>query len=414
MIQKRILLIGGNFYPELTGIGKYNGEMVDFLAKSGYQCTVITSYPYYPFWKVQAPYTKHNWWYRKELKAVTNSNSEVTVYRCPQYVPAKPTGTKRILLDFSFCISCFFVIVPLLFKKKFDHVITVAPCFQIGLIGLLYKKIKKAQFIYHIQDLQIDAARDLKMIQSKAVISCLLAIEKFILKNADIVSSISPGMIKRIEAKYQRVVTYFPNWVDTKCLYPLAEKQKLKEEFGFNASDFIVLYSGAIGEKQGLEDIIHTASLLSQLPNLKFVICGSGPYKEKLQDLKEKLGVKNLSFLSLQPLDKLNNFLNMADVHLVLQKANASDLVMPSKLTSILSVGGVALVSTTKNSSLFEMVDSNNIGFVVEPENKEVLTEAIKKIMHSDKENISHNAFNYAQKNFSIDKVISQFAKCLV
>ena len=118
MIQKRILLIGGNFYPELTGIGKYNGEMVDFLAKSGYQCTVITSYPYYPFWKVQAPYTKRNWWYRKEVKAVTNSNSEVTVYRCPQYVPAKPTGTKRILLDFSFCISCFFVIVPLLFKKK--------------------------------------------------------------------------------------------------------------------------------------------------------------------------------------------------------------------------------------------------------------------------------------------------------
>ena len=60
------------------------------------------------------------------------------------------------------------------------------------------------------------------------------------------------------------------------------------------------------------------------------------------------------------------------------------------------------------------MVNGNNIGVVVEPENKEVLTEAIKKIIHFDKENISHNAFNYAQKNFSIDNVISHFAKCLV
>ena len=414
MNQKRILLLGGNFYPELTGVGKYNGEMVDFLAKSGYDCTVITSYPYYPFWKVQSPYHKISWWYRKEIKKVPGAKTDVKIYRCPQYVPSKPSGSKRILLDFTFCLSCFFRILPLLFNKKFDHIIAVAPSFQIGLIGLFYSKIKRAQLIYHVQDLQIDAARDLKMIRSKRLINVLLGIERFILKHADIVSSISPGMIKRIEAKCNRTITYFPNWVDTKCLYPMTEKIQLKESFGFGGSDFIILYSGAIGEKQGLEDIIHTANLLSQIPNLKFVICGSGPYKEKLMHLKESLGIDNVFFLSLQPFEKLNALLNMADVHLVLQKANASDLVMPSKLTSILSVGGVALVTTSKNSSLFEMVDTNKIGVVVEPENKEELTVAIKRLMNFDKEKISSNAFTYAQQNFSIDTVFSRFTQCLI
>jgi colanic acid biosynthesis glycosyl transferase WcaI len=411
MKQKRILLIGGNFYPELTGIGKYNGEMADFLTTTDYQCTVITSYPYYPYWKIQKPYSGKAWWYKKETKQI--ANSAITIYRCPQYVPKNPTGSRRMLLDLSFCISSFFKVFHLLFKKKYDYVITVAPCFQIGLVGLFYKKIKGAKLIYHVQDLQIDAARDLKLVRSKSLINILLKIERFILKYADVVSTISPGMIKKIETKYKRSVAYFPNWVDTKVLYPLPQKQKLKKEFGFEPTDFIALYSGAIGEKQGLEDIIYTAKLLSKIPNLKFVICGSGPYKQKLKMLKEELGANNVYFLSLQPIEKLNGLLNMADLHLVLQKANASDLVMPSKLTSILSVGGVALITTTKDSSLYEMVSTNNIGIVTEPESRGELTAAIEKLIYTNKESISKNAASYAINWFSIEKVFQRFTACL-
>jgi colanic acid biosynthesis glycosyl transferase WcaI len=413
MTQKRILLIGGNFFPELTGIGKYNGEMADFLANTGYECTVITSYPYYPFWKVQKPYRGKSYWYKKENRFVANSTIPVSIYRCPQYVPKNPTGAKRMLLDLTFFLSVFVKVFQLLFKKKYDYVITVAPSFQIGLIGLFYKKIKNAKLIYHVQDLQVDAARDLKIIRSKRLIKVLLKIERFILKHADVVSTISAGMIKKLEAKYPRTISYFPNWVDTKVLYPLQEKQKLKAGFGFKSTDIIALYSGAIGEKQGLEDIIYAAKFLSKIPTLKFVICGTGPYKEKLETLKEELGVNNVCFLSLQPIEKLNNFLNMADIHLVLQKANASDLVMPSKLTSILSVGGVAIITTSKNSSLYEMVSVNNIGVIAEPESQEKLAAAIEKTIYADKEPISKNAASYAKEFFSIEKVFNHFTTCL-
>lgn len=413
MRSKRILFIGGNYFPEPIGIGKYNGEMIDMLAREGHYCTVVTSYPYYPQWKVQKPYAQKPLWFKKELKHVDGkySSPAIQVYRCPQYIPSRPTGKARMMLDFTFCVSAFFLVMCLLFRKKYDLVIVVAPCFQLGLLGILYKKIKGVKFLYHIQDLQIDVARDLNMIKSPRIISILLKAEKYILKNADIISSISPGMIKKIKGKCNKDVVLFPNWVDTSVYFPLAERESLKKEFDFSPSDKIVLYSGAIGEKQGLENIIHIAKSLEHFSNLKFVICGSGPYRDALYTLQKKLSLKNVVFLQLQPLHKLNHFLNMADIHLVLQKSNASDLVMPSKLTTILSVGGVSIITANKNSSLYQEVQANNMGVLVEPDNRSELLAAIESTLNNDNAHINKNARAYAENFLSIQKVISGFTE---
>jgi colanic acid biosynthesis glycosyl transferase WcaI len=410
---KRILFIGGNYFPEPIGIGKYNGEMIDMLAKEGHYCTVVTSYPYYPQWKVQKPYAQKPLWFKKEVKQINGNYASpaIHVYRCPQYIPARPTGKARMMLDFTFFVSAFLLVIGLLFRKKYDLVIIVAPCFQLGLLGILYKKIKGAKFLYHIQDLQIDVARDLRMIKSARIISILLKAEKYILKKADIISSISPGMIKKIKAKCNKDVIFFPNWVDTSLYFPLAEREALKKEFNFSPADKIVLYSGAIGEKQGLENIIHIAKSLEHFNNLKFVICGSGPYRDTLYTLQKTLSLKNVVFLQLQPIHKLNQFLNMADIHLVLQKSNASDLVMPSKLTTILSVGGVSIITANKNSSLYQVVEANNMGVLVEPDNRSELLAAIERTLNNDNAHINKNARAYAEKFLSIQKVISGYTE---
>lgn len=413
MHNKKLLLIGGNFYPELTGIGKYNGEMIDQLSRLGFQCSVMTSYPYYPHWKVQAPYTRRWFWFQTETKPVANAVHPVTVYRVPQYVPGKPSGMKRMASDFSFSFSCFIKIVQLIFLRKFDYVITVAPGFHVGLMGILYKWLRGAKIIYHVQDLQIDAARDLNMIKQKGLLAALLKVERYILRKADYVSTISPGMMKRIEEKCHRPVLFFPNWADTDALHPVADKATLKAEFGFDKNDFVVLYSGAIGEKQGLEDLLKTSRSLTTVAHMKFVICGSGPYKETLVRMKEDQELTNVFFLPLQPIEKLNRLLNMADVHLVLQKANTSDLVMPSKLTNILSVGGVAIVAASEGSSLHQLVKEKNIGILIEPENTEALAGAVKKAAAENTGQLSTNASNYAREYLAIDRIFSRFVSQL-
>ena len=44
----KILVYGINYSPELTGIGKYTGEMVEWLAAQGHEVRVINAPPYYP------------------------------------------------------------------------------------------------------------------------------------------------------------------------------------------------------------------------------------------------------------------------------------------------------------------------------------------------------------------------------
>ncbi|MEO6187433.1 MAG: WcaI family glycosyltransferase, partial [Ginsengibacter sp.] len=382
---KRILFIGGNFSPEQTGIGKYSGEMLDWLSKDGFDCCIITTFPYYPQWKVQAPYTKSRFWYKKET--VENGGKEgmsLSIIRCPHYVPKNPTGLKRVISDFTFFVTCSFVVIWMLFKKRFDFVFTVAPPFHLGLLAILYKKIRRAKCLYHIQDLQIEVAQNLHILKSKFFFNILLRMEKYILKSSDFVSTISEGMVKKIKIKCKKDILLLPNWVDVKKFFPIENRKDLKLLFNLCPEERVILYSGAIGEKQGLEAILHSAKHFESSPGIKFVICGSGPYKEKLLELNKSMALKNVVFMPLQPFEKLNYLLNVADVHLVLQKNGASDLTMPSKLSTIFSVGGVSIVTASAGSCLHDVINAANSGITIEPENQNALNSAIRYALTND------------------------------
>jgi colanic acid biosynthesis glycosyl transferase WcaI len=119
--------------------------------------------------------------------------------------------------------------------------------------------------------------------------------------------------------------------------------------------------------------------------------------------------LQNVIFLPLQPKEKFNEFLNMADLHLVLQKADANDLVMPSKLSTILSVGGLALVTACKESSLHDIISRHEMGILVEPENRTALIDSIKKALQESFGFIQDNARGFASEYLTINKVIENF-----
>jgi len=409
-MKKRILLIGYNFNPEPTGIGKYSGEMISWLGEKGYDCSVVTTYPYYPFWKVQEPYYKNRFWYKTESQELS-SGGKIKVHRCPIYVPSKPTGLRRILLDLSFLVSAALKMIQLIPGKKFDYVITVVPSFQFGLLGIFYKMLRPTKFLYHIQDMQIEAARDLKLIQSPIIIKGLFKIENLIFKHADYISTISEGMAAKIKLKANKKIYLLSNWVNVNLFKPIEDKPLLKKEFDFEATDKVVLYSGAMGEKQGLEMIIHAAKALRSEPHIKFLLCGSGPYSTKLISMTNELRLTNVQFLPLQPLAIFNRILNMADLHLVIQKSQASDLVMPSKLTTILAVGGLALVTANKNSELHNLIHAHGIGILVDADDQSSLIEGILKATRGNWEGVTTKARKYAEDHLSIDSILHSYEK---
>lgn len=403
----RILIYGINYAPELTGIGKYTGEMATWLAGQGHDVSVVTAMPYYPEWEVHKSY-KGKLWHKEMLDGVK-------VYRCPLYVPKNVTSVKRIIHEFSFLASILPIWFLTLFQQKYDVVFCISPPFHLGLLPLLYARIRGSKFINHIQDLQVDAAKDLGMIKNKRFLDIMFSTEKYIFDTGDFVSTISTGMQRKISEKYidEDKLFLFPNWVDENAIYPLTKDQSLRREFGINNDDKIILYSGNLGEKQGLEIIIEVARSFTKRKDVHFIISGTGGGKERLIRMAEEHNLKNIKFYPLQPYEKLSALLAMADIHLVLQKKSASDLVMPSKLTGILAAAGCALVTAPPGTSLYHIIHRHQMGILVEPESAEALREGIENALSMNLDVVRNNARRYAEKYLSKNGILREFEEKL-
>lgn len=403
-----ILIFDINYAPELTGVGKYTGEMGSWLAQQGHSVRVITAMPYYPEWDVHETY-KGKLWFTEVIDGVT-------VHRCPFYVPRNVTAVTRILHEFSFIASSLVYWLSVFLSKRYDVVISISPPFHVGVLPVLYAKLRNVPLWGHIQDLQIDMAKELGMLKNKKFLDLMFTVEAFILKRCTVVSTISEGMVRKVEAKriLKSECVLFPNWVDDTYIKPLPAEQSLRGELNLRDEDKVVLYSGSLGEKQGLELIIESARHFADRKEIKFLIVGSGGGKARLQALVETYGLTNVSFHPLQPYEKLSALLATADLHLVLQKKSASDLVLPSKLTGILAAGGCALVSAMPGTTLHDVVNQHRMGILIEPESLEALIAGIDQALRSDLSVIKHNARQFARKNLDKEAILQAFERKLL
>jgi colanic acid biosynthesis glycosyl transferase WcaI len=175
----------------------------------------------------------------------------------------------------------------------------------------------------------------------------------------------------------------------------------------------VFFYSGAIGEKQGLEIILEVApSITQKYPDVVFVISGSGPYREKLKQEVVDKAINNILFIDLQPIPVFNQLLNYAYCHLVVQKESAGDLLLPSKLTNILAVGGLSIITAVKGTTLYDVINEHQMGALIQPENVLAFEEAIEELAQlNDVEvsKISQNASNYAETYLNKANVIDNF-----
>ncbi len=400
----KILVYGINYSPELTGIGKYTGEMVEWMASQGHEVRVITAPPYYPEWQVGKHYS--SWRYRREEGAAT-------VWRCPLYVPKQPSTLKRLIHLGSFALSSFF---PLMAQRRWkpDRIIGVVPTLFCTPGMRLLGKLSGARTLLHIQDYEVDAMLGLGMAgkgKGGKVARLASAFERSGLHNVDYVSTISRSMMNKAQEKgvAAEKVIFFPNWSEVARFRDVApaDVAALRAQLGLAEAHKIVLYSGNIGEKQGLENVIDAAAALSDKP-WQFVIVGQGGGKARLEKMARERGLQNIQFFPLQSYDALPALLKMADCHLVVQKRGAADAVLPSKLTNILAVGGNAVITAEAHTELGQLCTSlPGIAVCVEPESVPALVTGIEQALTMPKENTV--ARDYAERTIEKENVLSQF-----
>ncbi|MFN4128593.1 MAG: WcaI family glycosyltransferase [Paracoccaceae bacterium] len=369
----KILIHGLNHAPERIGTAVYTTRLAEFLKAQGHIVNVVTAHPYYPEWQ------RRPGWPLLGYRIQPADQSSPTVVHCPLFVPQKPHFTTRLLQYLSFLLTSLPIMLWLCIRRRPDIVISIAPSLVSSVVALICGRLIGAKIILHVQDFEVEAAFATKAIHRQSFIGHLaLGFESFVLRRFDIVSSISAPMLRKLVEKGvdpDRVIE-FRNWADLSTIRPLNTVSPMRAENGLTARH-VVLYSGNIAEKQGLEIIPASARRLAHRTDVQFVICGNGAQREKLENACE--GLKNVSFLPLQPFSRLNDLLGMADIHLLPQISGVEELVLPSKLANMLASGRPVITTASPNSALASEV--NGCGVVVPPGDDAALAEAVEHLL---------------------------------
>jgi colanic acid biosynthesis glycosyl transferase WcaI len=397
----RVLIYGLNYSPELTGIGKYTGEMAVWLAARGHEVHVVTAPPYYPAWKVREDY-------RGKMYRTERGPGPLVVFRTPLYVPAKPSGLKRVVHLFSFMLGS----IPVMLREIFwnpDVVFTVEPTFFGAPLALLVARTTGATSWLHVQDFEVDAAFDLGLLPVKGLVhDAALWLERFFTTAFDRVSSISAKMVERTCAKGVPAdkVVLFPNWVDVEEIRPLEGENSFRRELGLDGK-VVLLYSGNMGAKQGLELLPWLAETFATDARVHFLFCGDGAFRPRLEEMVA--GMANVTLLPLQPYGRLNELLNAADIHLLPQCTGAADLVMPSRLTGMLSSGRPVIATADVGTQVAAVVEGR--GIVVPTEKAEALRAAVARLVQDSslRANLGAAARAYAVEYLGKKQVLERF-----
>jgi colanic acid biosynthesis glycosyl transferase WcaI len=145
-----IAVLGINYWPDRTGIAPFTTGRCEYLAARGHRVTVYTGFPYYPSWRVPSEYRG-----RLLSREVRNG---VSIFRSWLYVPHLVTGGRRILHEASFIASASIRTLARVRSEKPDLLFVVSPPLGLGLTALTLSRLWKVPYIFHVADLQPDAA----------------------------------------------------------------------------------------------------------------------------------------------------------------------------------------------------------------------------------------------------------------
>lgn len=402
----KILIVGLNYAPEMVGIAVYTSGLAEALVRRGHIVEVVAGKPYYPSWSVPEAFL--GGWQRKSVE------NGVALTRVAHYVPKHPSGAKRLLHHFTFALSS---LVPALFaarRLRPDIVLTVAPSLIAAPVAKLAAAISGAKCWLHIQDFEVEAAMATGLIsKNNASARAARWFELKVLSLFDRVSSISPAMCRKlIEKGVSSVhVTEFRNWADVAAIRPLQTMSPYRAAWGINVPH-VVLYSGNIANKQGIEIVVAAARRLQHRKDLMFVVCGEGPNRANLE--AQAADLDSVQFRDLQPTERLGDLLGMASVHLLPQLAGAADLVLPSKLTNMLASGRPVVATAHAGTGLAGEVEG--CGLIVAPGDDAAFAAAIERLIDDSTARIRLGAAarRRAEERWEREAIISGLERCML
>ncbi|MBF0694107.1 MAG: WcaI family glycosyltransferase [Flavobacterium sp.] len=402
MIRK-ITFITVNYAPEDSAIGLYTSQLAEFLAAEGYEVSVITGFPYYPMWKIPKEYTD-------KPKFYTEIINGVTIYRYKFFVPENQSFSYRILHILSFNFGNYFNLKKI---RETDLIYCNIPFTTNVLLGMMLRRRTKAKLWTSIKDFEFDAAYESGLLQENVISNIfkklLHRVEEYIFTKSDIISSISYKMVDRIRMKAPKTnPVFFPDWVDVDFINP----ENYSQHPYLAADKFSILYSGNIGQKQNWDVYIALAKKLMHLPDVEFVLVGEGAFKDDLLERLKHEGLMGfVKYYEPVPYKDLPDLLCSAQLHLLFQKSDVIDSVMPSKILGMMSSARPSVITGDASSEVAKHINLSQGWGYYSNDNVNLIAEDILKLRESVslQTDLGQKARRYMIENFSKTEILNSF-----
>ena len=291
-----------------------------------------------------------------------------------------------------------------------------------ALAGWWLARRYKAKFIFEVRDLWPQTAVDMGAMKKNSLPAKLLyAWEKFMCNKAEKIIVLLPYAKDYVASRgiSPEKVFWLPNGVNLERFdhpAPLEEGSEVAEVFEQYRDKFKVVYTGAHGPANGLEVIIHAASIFQDRNlGIHFFLIGDGPEKKKLISMVREKCLSNVSFLPPVPKIQVSTVLSKADllVHTIKKVEVLQYGMSPNKMYDYLASAKPIVTSIeAKNNS----VEEANAGIAVEPENPEALAEAIVKIYELPEEKrieLGKNGRRYVEQFYDIKNLATNLESLL-
>lgn len=399
-----ILILTEAFPPEIRSASHLLYELAEDLVEKGFQVTVITRFPKNYIDKIDKKYTG-KLFFREKI-------SGINIIRLYSFSFLRHIPLIRGLSQF--ILSGLLAIGGILAGRQ-DIILTYSPPLPLGISAYLLGKIKKAPFIFNVQDIFPQSVIDLGLLKNKVLIKISEAMEKFIYKKARYITVHSDGNRENIISKNvnpEKIVTIH-NWVDTDLIKSTEGwDNSFRNKNNLNGR-FVVSFAGVMGFAQGLDIVVNCAELLRSYKDILFLLVGDGVKKDGLIKKVEDVQLNNIKFLPLQPKEIYLSILSASNICLVTLDKNVKTPVVPAKLLNIMASGRPVVACMNLKGDAPKIIKDAKCGYCVESDDVESFSKAILKLYNNTslRDEFGKNGREYAVRHFSRKICIEEYEK---
>lgn len=368
----RLIVLCPHFAPDIAPTGVVMTRIVDELARRGHELHVITALPWYREHRVEPGY-ETRWW-----------SEERTTWGTITRVNPFPGKSKSNIFRRAIGFVLFSVLVGIRGlraggKGPVDGVLAMSPPLTLGVTGWLVRVVRGGRLVFNIQDVFPDAAIETGAISNPAIVALARWLEKFSYRRSDFVVLLSEDLADNVRAKLghrdRHRVQVIPNFVDTQAITPSSRNNAYRSELGIG-DEPVVMYAGNVGYSQSLDLMIDAAKAM---PEVIFVVNGDGSARPSLEQRAQGLG--NVRFVDYQPIERLNEVLAAADVHVVPLRKGLAKVSVPSKSYSVMAAGRALLAAIDPGTEIPRLLSASRGGVAVAPDDPAAFIGALREML---------------------------------